>query len=113
MTVLHEAQYFSLPQADTELEGVDCFRAAVDDVLHGFPCAGEKGRVTSKWRLRDELLGGFCRRFSSVVFVGGFRRWFLSVVFVGGFRRWFLSVVFVGGFRRWFLSAVFVGGFCR
>ena len=47
---------------------------SLSDVLHGFPRLGEKGRVTSIWRLRDELLGGFCRRFSSVVFVGGFCR---------------------------------------
>ena len=40
----------SLLQADDEYEVLYCIREAVDDVLQGFLCVGEKGAVVSKTR---------------------------------------------------------------
>ena len=52
-------QHLNLPQADGEAEVLCCIKEAVDDVLYGYLCVGEKGAVISKQELSDEFLNGF------------------------------------------------------
>ena len=52
-------QHLSLLQADGETEVRGCIREAVDDVLQGLLCVGQKGTVFNKQQLSDEFLNGF------------------------------------------------------
>ena len=52
-------QHLSLLQADSEAKVFGCIREAVDDVLQGLLCVGQKGTVFNKQQLSDEFLNGF------------------------------------------------------
>ena len=52
-------QHLSLLQADSEAKVFGCIREAVDDVLQGLLCVGQKGTVFNKQQLSGEFLDGF------------------------------------------------------
>ena len=53
-------QYLSLLHADGEAEVHGCIKGAINDVLYGLLCVGEKGAVVSKQKLTDKFHNGFC-----------------------------------------------------